>query len=230
MELFSDCLQLSAHKFDFIGSRNCVTMIRYHKCLTVCHEREANLTGKSPSEESAHANIILCLNFARLFIMKSGKLWATNGGKQIGGEKIFISPFYDVFLLWSISDDGEKRILNVFADSRQVVSQRLSENRCSQQIKVLKPRFEKFNLPKDVLMPERLINFCLRRLILVQRRLCINNDGWRVVRDGKVIYFKCQPWTSTRRWLRSVIWNRKIICFPGKSFVDRSWNFDIPKL
>lgn len=58
----------------------------------------------------------------------------------------------------SISDDEEKRILNVFADSRQVVS----ETRCSQQIKVLKPRFEKFNLPKDVLMPRCLINFCLR--------------------------------------------------------------------
>lgn len=61
---------------------------------------EANLTGKSPSEESAHANIILCLNFAKLFIVKSGKLCESNGGKQIGGEKIFISPFYDVYLLW----------------------------------------------------------------------------------------------------------------------------------
>lgn len=34
--------------------------------------RGENLTGKSPSEESAHANIILCLNFAKLFIMKGG--------------------------------------------------------------------------------------------------------------------------------------------------------------
>lgn len=70
-----------------------------------------------------------------------------------------ISSFYG-----SIFDDEEKRILNV------------SETRCLQQIKVLKPRFA-----HGYLNARCLINFRLRRLILVERRLCINND----VKGGK---------------------------------------------
>lgn len=162
--------------------------------------REENLTGKSPSEESAHANIILCLNFAKLFVMKSGKLYETSANrrwKNIHLTVLWCFPFMEHFRRWRKADF---KCFRWFPSSSEPASVG------SSQIKVMKPRFEKFNLPRDVLMPRCLINSRLRRSEKV--------ETWRVA-WWKIHLFSVSTLnfsTNTADW----DFNWENICFLGK--------------